>query len=221
MQDHVSGFLARLGTIKGEIRKVSDPRDYVLAVWTDCPLYKIPVGYGDMDVVALMHDALTQLERDCGVSLPVLAPAGVFDGNLRSRTGLFEPSVCLDHSRLTDSSKVYTMICDNMDWTNLPQPWDGHQGLRLEQGSHKFSLSLSSSASDFQDHIILAESQSMLALEDSFSDEDKPPNHRRISTITSSILGSSPGFWLYSKVGPTRSVGMVCTCCSLFAAISL
>lgn len=95
----VNGFLAQLDRLTKQRRVATQPRDYVLAVWVDCPGYKFLQAYRQMSLCLLLEDALLQLERRHGILLIANAPVGMFDA-VQSEGLLWRPSRYLDLSGL-------------------------------------------------------------------------------------------------------------------------
>ncbi|KAG9603335.1 hypothetical protein KCU77_g1816, partial [Aureobasidium melanogenum] len=92
-------------------RATSQPRDYVLAVWPDCPGYKVPEersGEKPMSLAELLEDAITQMEKNFGLSISVSIPAGILGFN--DCTGLWRPKRYLDEVSVTMASDVYGMV---------------------------------------------------------------------------------------------------------------
>ncbi|KAG9569029.1 hypothetical protein KCU71_g2591, partial [Aureobasidium melanogenum] len=92
-------------------RATSQPRDYVLAVWPDCPGYKVPEeksGESPMSLAELLEDAITQMEKNFGFSIAVSIPAGILGSD--DCTGLWRPKRYLNEVQVTMASDVYGMV---------------------------------------------------------------------------------------------------------------
>lgn len=66
------GFVRRLYMLRRSYRATSQPRDYVLAVWPDCPGYKVPEeksGEEPMTLAELLQDAISQMLKNFGFSI--------------------------------------------------------------------------------------------------------------------------------------------------------
>lgn len=105
---HLEIFLADLQRLKVDRRGASDPRDYVLALWINCPKYEVPQNYWEMSPAMLLEDANQQLERKFSVSLGSNAPAGLFD--LHDRQASWKPTHYLDRVRIQDSGDFYAAL---------------------------------------------------------------------------------------------------------------
>lgn len=71
-------FLEMIYSLQQEARSTTQKRDFVLAVWPDCPRYVPPEGCRQMDLASLLEDATQQLERNFGVSYLNMLPCGMF-----------------------------------------------------------------------------------------------------------------------------------------------
>ena len=71
-------FASRLSGVGWVQRSATRQRDYVLAVWIDCPCYVVPEDYNIMSLSHLLEDAILQMERNFSVTVPVTAFAGLF-----------------------------------------------------------------------------------------------------------------------------------------------
>lgn len=105
-QIELERFLHEMGGLCVSPRAATQPRDYVISVWVDCPGYVLPEGYKTMPLGDLLEDAIIQLERNHGVSLITTTPAGLFQGATQA-TGLWRPSKYLNSIKVTGSHQVY------------------------------------------------------------------------------------------------------------------
>jgi hypothetical protein len=95
-------FASQLSGVGWVQRSATRERDYVLAVWIDCPRYTVPDGYATMGLPLLLEDAIMQLERNFKMTVPVLAFAGLFGGLRPSvfwRPTMYLPKVEVSHTR--------------------------------------------------------------------------------------------------------------------------
>jgi hypothetical protein len=91
-------FVKRLSVLGGSRRATTQKRDYVAAVWVDCPGYRSPQDFKHMSLNALLQNSVLQLEETFGVSIPVTAITGLF--GLDEATSLWRPVSYLDPERV-------------------------------------------------------------------------------------------------------------------------
>jgi hypothetical protein len=101
-------FFAQLGQLGSLQKAATKQRDYVVAVWVDCPEYVLPVKFRSMSLSELLEDALSQIEHKFHVSLAVYAPGGLFGA--QQRQGMWQPSHYLQHIETTSSRDVYGVL---------------------------------------------------------------------------------------------------------------
>ncbi|KAI3327467.1 hypothetical protein F4824DRAFT_506960 [Ustulina deusta] len=93
---------------------LTKPRDLVLAVWVDCPLYKIPEDSKNMSLERLLDDALSQLRENWGVSPLTSLPSGLLPSN--SPEGMsplaWSPSRYLSSTTRYTSTSVYAPVTE-------------------------------------------------------------------------------------------------------------
>ncbi len=110
----LSQFLTMLGTLSSSFRDLTKPRDLVLAVWVDCPLYKIPEDSKNMSLERLLDDALSQLRENWGVSPLTSLPSGLLPSN--SPEGMsplaWSPSRYLSSTTRYTSTSVYAPVTE-------------------------------------------------------------------------------------------------------------
>jgi hypothetical protein len=104
----LKNFFYQLGILGQSARKATKQRDYVIAVWVDCPGYKKPSGWRDKPFAELLEDAILQLERNFGVSPVSNTPAGLF-GN-RQEGGLWRPTTYIGGSTVRDARELYGVL---------------------------------------------------------------------------------------------------------------
>ncbi|KAK4947845.1 hypothetical protein LTR10_013353 [Elasticomyces elasticus] len=88
------GFKTQLCRLRKSHRAATQPRDYVLAVWVDCPGYNIPLDYRTMSLSDLLADALAQMHDNYGCSIATSLPAGVL--GLEHPGALWSPELLID-----------------------------------------------------------------------------------------------------------------------------
>lgn len=111
----LGSFLYQLAMLGKSSRKATKSRDYVIAVWVDCPGYKPPDKRKEMTLPVLLEDAIVQLERNFGISPASYAPAGLFGD--RRWGGLWRPTTYLPASsyieeHVIDTRKIYGVLED-------------------------------------------------------------------------------------------------------------
>jgi hypothetical protein len=135
--DQLERFRIKLITLRDNFAKTTEERDYVLSVWTLCPGYKIPEGFRQMNVQALLEDALVQFECAYGYSLPILAPSGIFDAHISRGSALFRPTTCLREADITHIGVLYKRFATG--FLEGPRLTDGHIKLALNGNGEQFS----------------------------------------------------------------------------------
>jgi hypothetical protein len=101
-------FASQLSGVGWVQRRATRERDYVLAVWIDCPKYTVPEGYATMPLSHLLEDAILPLERNFRVTIPVLAVAGLF-GCVRPSI-FWRPTWYLPMQEVTHTQHAYGLI---------------------------------------------------------------------------------------------------------------
>lgn len=80
-QQRLYRFLRQISVIGSERRFTTQDQDLVLAIWPDCPRYRIPSDYRIRPLPDLLEDAMLQLEQKWGVSFVTYQPSGLFTGS--------------------------------------------------------------------------------------------------------------------------------------------
>lgn len=101
-------FLSRLSGLGRTRRSTTKTRDYVLAVWVDCPKYVLPSNYKTLGLPLLLEDAILQLEKNFRKSIPVTAIAGLFGSPEAS--ALWRPSLSLADVDVSNVRQVYGTV---------------------------------------------------------------------------------------------------------------
>jgi hypothetical protein len=104
----VNRFCSRLSGLGRTRRFATKQRDYVLAVWVDCPKYILPRNFKALSLPLLLEDAILQLEKNFGMSIPVSAVAGLFGS--REASALWRPSRYLDQVKVSHVRQVYGAV---------------------------------------------------------------------------------------------------------------
>lgn len=89
-------------------RRATDPRDYVLTIWSECPRYGILEDYRHLAAGRLLEDALNQLESNFKVSFATNVPPGLFSPGTDLPLA-WRPSLCYDSAPIQSSSNVHIM----------------------------------------------------------------------------------------------------------------
>lgn len=105
LERRMNDFMFQLGLLQHTKRSATQDRDYVVAVWVDCPGYEVPVDYKKMSLAALLENALHQLKETHGLSIPSTVPAGLFEAH--TATGVWKPSLYLDSIIVQSTMDVY------------------------------------------------------------------------------------------------------------------
>lgn len=101
-------FASRLSGVGWVQRRATRQRDYVLAVWIDCPKYTVPEDFSTMSCSLLLEDAILQMERNFNVTVPALAFAGLFGC---PRPSVFwRPTWYLPRLDVSDTRYVYGSV---------------------------------------------------------------------------------------------------------------
>ncbi|KAL3425109.1 hypothetical protein PVAG01_04390 [Phlyctema vagabunda] len=153
-------FLRLLGNLATLRSSLTQPRDYVLAVWTDCPLYQIPQDYRSLSVQELLEDALKQVEKNFNFTLPAIYMSGLFRGAARAKGSsfLWRPTQYLEESQITDASYVYGSIPQGRRAV-LPLKDDGLIALHFSSYCPQFKFPLSWRAVDFNTEFEIAKTK--------------------------------------------------------------
>jgi len=101
-------FLNRLFKLGGSRRAATQARDYVAAIWVDCPQYQLPDGFKIIRLDALLQNAVLQLEQNFCFSIPVTAIAGLFGAE--EATALWRPSCYLGSQRIKHVGQIYSVV---------------------------------------------------------------------------------------------------------------
>jgi hypothetical protein len=136
-------FFYSLGYLRASARASTQVRDYVNAVWVDCPNYQIPANYKSMDLPTLLEDALGQLRVNHKVGIATAAPAGLLSS--AHGTGLWKPSLYLSKTAIKDAAQVYGPI--TRPFKPVPVTNDGMIPLRFTDAGY---FALSSKADDYE-----------------------------------------------------------------------
>ena len=86
-------------------RHATKARDYVLAIWIDCPIYQIPRNYQEMPLGDLMVDAVQQLDAKAGIRLSTHLPAFLFGNKTLPHT--WQPREHLNKQQVASTADVY------------------------------------------------------------------------------------------------------------------
>lgn len=105
----ISQFLELISNFNRQDKYATKPRDYVLAIWPDCPVYEVPLGQREMSPGQLLDDALQQLEHKAGIRLATHAPAFLFD-DASSEPQLWKPSQYLDQHNPKSIKDIYSVL---------------------------------------------------------------------------------------------------------------
>jgi hypothetical protein len=108
-------------------RAATETRDYVTAIWVDCPGYQIPINYKSMDLPYLLEDAVKQFEKNHRHTFVVQCPLGLFSDV--GPSALWRPSRYLSADGITESWQVYAAIPESM--TVLPITPEGAIALHM------------------------------------------------------------------------------------------
>ncbi|KAK0506968.1 hypothetical protein JMJ35_010668 [Cladonia borealis] len=119
----LKGFFTQIGRLGSLQRAATQQRDYVAAVWVDCPGYILPIRLENMSLSELLEDTLNQIEKKFGLSFTVCAPSGLFGASQRG--ALWQPSQYLDHIETNTARDVYGV---------LPRSRNGP--IKLDKNSH-------------------------------------------------------------------------------------
>lgn len=93
-------------------RSATQLRDYVIAVWVDCPGYKIPEDFKEKSLAALLEDALDQLRSLHGLSCATTLPACMLRTKPIELSAVWRPSLYLDAIETKIAVDVYGVILD-------------------------------------------------------------------------------------------------------------
>jgi hypothetical protein len=113
-------FLDALVPLGRSKRMATKSRDYVLSVWVDCPGYRIPENFRDMELADLLEDAILQLEHNHGKTIRTTAVAGLF-GDLRG-CATWRPTAYLRYFPSPTCNQIYSVV-QHMD--SMPIRPDG------------------------------------------------------------------------------------------------
>lgn len=108
ISDRLKNFFYDLSVLGKSARKATNERDYVIAVWVDCPGYEKPSGWRNQSLAKLLEDAILQLEYNFGVSPVSNAPAGLF-GNTQGG-GLWRPTAYIRDFTIRDARELYGVL---------------------------------------------------------------------------------------------------------------
>jgi Heterokaryon incompatibility protein (HET) len=139
-------FFHSLGYLRASVRTSTQVRDYVNAVWVDCPDYQIPVNNKTMDLPALLEDALAQLQANHMISVVTAAPAGLLGST--HGTGLWKPSLYLPKTSIKNSAQIYGTLTRPFKPVSVTR--DGTIPLRFTGAGY---FALSSKADDYEDQL--------------------------------------------------------------------
>ena len=106
-EDKLNRFLNQLRLLHDSRRAATEARDYVIAVWVDCPRYKIPEDYKTKPLNELLENAVLQLERNFSISLLTTVPAGLFEHRSGISSKFWRPTLYMDnHSSITQAEET-------------------------------------------------------------------------------------------------------------------
>ena len=77
VEDPLYRFLVNLEELATSRRAATNPRDFVLSVWCDCPGYSIPKDYRVTSPFDLLENAIKQLEQNHSMTLITTCPSGL------------------------------------------------------------------------------------------------------------------------------------------------
>ena len=123
----LEGFFTQIGRLGSLERAATQQRDYVAAVWVDCPRYVLPIGLKSMSLSKLLKDALSQIEQKFGLSFAVCAPSGLFGASQRG--ALWQPSEHLDRIETNTARDVYGVLSRSRN-EPIKLNKDGHLSLQ-------------------------------------------------------------------------------------------
>ena len=98
-------FISDISQFATVRRHATKARDYVLAIWVDCPVYQIPRNYQEMSLGDLMVDAVQQLDAKAGIRLSTHLPAFLF-GN-KTLPHAWQPREHLNKQQVASTADVY------------------------------------------------------------------------------------------------------------------
>jgi len=131
-EDPLEKFLLDLRNLATSTRTATKPRDFVLAVWCDCPGYIIPTDYRNAKPFDLLEDAIKQLERNHSITPLTTCPSGLFSN---SEASLSWRSLAVSQSSVLASAKdMYAVFAVSPDECVLPLV-EGAVPLRMVSGS--------------------------------------------------------------------------------------
>lgn len=107
-QRRLRAFFAQVGRLGSMQRAATQERDYVVAVWVDCPGYILPKDFKTMALSKLLEDALSQIEHQFGLTFTVGAPAGLFGAS--ERGSLWIPSQYINDIKIRTTQDVYGIM---------------------------------------------------------------------------------------------------------------
>lgn len=143
VQENLTRFLYQMGRLGLSSRKATQPRDYVLSVWVDCPGYRVPENLSSRDPAELLQDALTQMMDNHQVTIASTAPGSLFGnsaaGPLWSTAESFQGGV------VKNAGHIYGSLVS--PFTPVPVDKARQLPLQLLPG---FSLPVSSRAVDYE-----------------------------------------------------------------------
>ena len=121
--DELNRFLYLLNRLPWMKRSTTQPRDLVIAVWTDCPKYELPPSYKLMTLPALLEDAIVQLERNWGISPVVSVPSALIDDSYSPETDRFWRPTGYLKDDIHTVWEVYRPIADALICYKVDSPW--------------------------------------------------------------------------------------------------
>ena len=123
IEKRLRDFFAQIGWLGSLQRAATQQRDYVAAVWVDCPGHILPIRLKKMSLSELLEDALCQIEQKFGLSFAVCAPSGLFGAFQRG--ALWQPSQYLDHVETNTARDVYGILS-----------WARNEPIKLDKNGH-------------------------------------------------------------------------------------
>lgn len=88
-------FITQSFRLNRQTRTCTQPRDYVVSVWADCPNYEVPETFKSMQLNVLLQKAMDQLLQKHGYSVLTTAPRGLFD-SVSPASAIWHPKTYLD-----------------------------------------------------------------------------------------------------------------------------
>ena len=142
----LESFLFGLGPLRGSGRTSTQAKDYVNAIWVDCPRFEVHASAKDLDLPHLLEDALNQLQLNHQVGIMTTVPAGLLGSD--HRTGQWKPTLYLSAACVKDAAQVYGPMTHPVK--PIPLTQEATIPLRVIAAQN---VSLSWAALDYEDHL--------------------------------------------------------------------